>query len=144
MGKNCEQRNGEKNQTQLNIPRRNVGGEQKIGRQSSEKNYENAALKVSAQNSTPKQRRRQVAKGAWPVMICRCQKNASDGKLLVRASATIFCVRKGTSLRNPARTSSRTKCILMLTLCCDERISCALDFWSKQYRQDCLRTEKLL
>jgi len=32
-------------------------------------------------------------------MIWRCPTKAGDGKLLVRASATILCVRKGTSLR---------------------------------------------
>jgi len=55
------------------------------------------------------QRRRRAAKGVWPVMIWRCPMKAGDGKLSVRASATILFVRKGTSLRNPARTSSRTK-----------------------------------
>jgi len=51
--------------------------------------------------------------GTWLVMICRCPTNADDGKLLVRASATILCVHEGTSLINPARTSSHTKYYLM-------------------------------
>jgi len=42
-------------------------------------------------------------------MIWRCLTNAGVSKLFVRASATILRVRKGMSLTDPARTSSRTK-----------------------------------
>jgi len=42
-----------------------------------------------AQQWPTKQRRKQAAKGTWPVMICWCTMNAGEGKILVRTSASI-------------------------------------------------------
>ena len=46
-------------------------------------------------------------KGTWPNIMLRCL--IWEGKLLVKASATMRWVRRGTSLTTPAATISRTK-----------------------------------
>jgi len=48
--KKYKQRSAKKFKRSSNNPEHKVGGEKKLHRQSSEKNNENAALKISAQN----------------------------------------------------------------------------------------------
>ena len=48
-------------------------------------------------------------KGTCPKITLRCPIKAGEGRLFVKASAIILCVRRGISLIIPALTNSRTK-----------------------------------
>ena len=76
-------------------------------KEAGKKLFKNAALaNISLSHNVVGKRRKELdqsrSDGARPT-------NAGDGTLFVRASGTILYLRKGTSLRNPMKTSSCTE-----------------------------------